>query len=250
VVERVIEKQIRDREKLPNRRKGYTQKAIVGGHKVYLRTGEYEDGRIGEIFIDMHKEGAAFRSLMNNFAIAISLGLQYGVPLDEYVDAFTFTRFEPAGMVQGNEAIKNATSILDYVFRELAISYLDREDLAHVTPADLTTTSVGGGGNSEETGPAEPPAAKYVSTGLVRGKPNEKLVVVRGGADVAPTEPAGTTALAEPTVTGGSPVGQLQARAQALATVVAEPVEELAAVPAARPDDQARLAAEARMKGL
>ena len=120
IVERIIEKAVREREKLPNRRKGYTQKAIVGGHKVYLRTGEYDDGRLGEIFIDMHKEGAAFRSLMNNFAIAISLGLQYGVPLEEYVDAFTFTRFEPAGIVQGNDAIKNATSILDYVFRELA----------------------------------------------------------------------------------------------------------------------------------
>ena len=121
IVERIIER-VRlktEREKLPNRRKGYTQKAVVGGHKVYLRTGEFEDGRLGEIFIDMHKEGAAFRSLMNNFAIAISLGLQYGVPLDEYVEAFTFTRFEPAGYVQGNEAIKNATSILDYIFREL-----------------------------------------------------------------------------------------------------------------------------------
>jgi hypothetical protein len=114
----------RDREKLPNRRKGYTQKAIVGGHKVYLRTGEYDDGRLGEIFIDMHKEGAAFRAMMNNFAIAVSLGLQYGVPLEEYVEAFTFTKFEPAGMVQGNDAIKNATSILDYIFRELAVSYL------------------------------------------------------------------------------------------------------------------------------
>ena len=114
----------RDREKLPNRRQGYTQKAIVGGHKVYLRTGEFGDGRLGEIFIDMHKEGAAFRAMMNNFAIAISLGLQYGVPLEEYVEAFTFTKFEPAGMVIGNDAIKNATSILDYVFRELAVSYL------------------------------------------------------------------------------------------------------------------------------
>ena len=111
---------MREREKLPDRRKGYTQKAIVGGHKVYLRTGEYDDGRLGEIFIDMHKEGAAFRAMMNNFAIAISLGLQYGVPLEEYVEAFTFTRFEPAGIVQGNDAIKNATSILDYIFRELA----------------------------------------------------------------------------------------------------------------------------------
>ena len=128
---------MREREKLPDRRKGYTQKAVVGGHKVYLRTGEYEDGRLGEIFIDMHKEGAAFRSLMNNFAIAISLGLQYGVPLEEYVEAFTFTRFEPAGFVQGNDAIKNATSILDYVFRELAISYLGRHDLAHVSPEEI-----------------------------------------------------------------------------------------------------------------
>jgi ribonucleoside-diphosphate reductase alpha chain len=145
IVERIIEKAIREREKLPNRRKGYTQKANVGGHKVYLRTGEYEDGRLGEIFIDMHKEGAAFRSVMNNFAIAISLGLQYGVPLDEYVEAFTFTRFEPAGFVQGNDAIKNATSILDYVFRELAISYLDRQDLAHVSPGDVGVTAIGSG---------------------------------------------------------------------------------------------------------
>ena len=124
------------RESLPARRKGYTQKARVGGHKIYLRTGEYADGRLGEIFIDMQKEGAALRSLMNNFAIAISVGLQYGVPLEEYVDAFTFTRFEPAGLVQGNDAIRNATSILDYVFRELAVSYLGRDDLSHVAPGD------------------------------------------------------------------------------------------------------------------
>ena len=125
---------MRERERMPDRRKGYTQKAVVGGHKVYLRTGEYDDGRLGEIFIDMHKEGAALRSLLNNFAIAVSLGLQYGVPLDEYVDAFTFTRFEPSGPVQGNDSIKYATSILDYVFRELAVSYLERFDLAHVDP--------------------------------------------------------------------------------------------------------------------
>src|SRR5690554_1037246 len=131
VVERVVERLVR-RERLPQRRKGYTQKAVVGGHKVYLRTGEYEDGRLGEIFVDMHKEGAAFRGLMNNFAIAISIGLQYGVPLEEYVEAFTFTRFEPSGMVEGNDAIKMATSVLDYIFRELAISYLGRNDLAHV----------------------------------------------------------------------------------------------------------------------
>ena len=156
---------MRERERMPNRRKGYTQKAVVGGHKVYLRTGEYDDGRLGEIFIDMHKEGAAFRSLMNNFAIAISLGLQYGVPLEEYVDAFTFTRFEPAGIVQGNDAIKNATSILDYIFRELAISYLGRHDLAHVNPGDIGATAIGSG---ESQGKAPPEAA--VSHGLVRGR--------------------------------------------------------------------------------
>ena len=138
IVEKIVERitVLREREKLPGRRKGYTQKAVVGGHKVYLRTGEYEDGRLGEIFIDMHKEGAALRSLINNFAIAISLGLQYGVPLEEYVDAFTFTRFEPQGPVQGNDTIKYATSILDYVFRELAISYMGRFDLAHVDPSE------------------------------------------------------------------------------------------------------------------
>ena len=137
IVERIIVKEaIRsNREKLPARRKGYTQKAIIGGHKVYLRTGEYDDGKLGEIFIDMHKEGAGFRAMMNNFAIAVSVGLQYGVPLEEFVDAFTFTRFEPAGVVQGNDSIKNATSILDYIFRELAVSYLDRTDLAHVKPS-------------------------------------------------------------------------------------------------------------------
>src|ERR1700742_4031437 len=137
IVERIVERvHDRERERLPHRRKGYTQKAVVGGHKVYLRTGEYEDGRIGEIFIDMHKDGAAFRSLMDGFAIAISMGLQYGVPLEEFVEAFTFTKFEPAGMVMGNDSIKNATSILDYIFREVAGSYLGRYDLAHVPPGD------------------------------------------------------------------------------------------------------------------
>ena len=159
---------------------------MVGGHKVYLRTGEYEDGRIGEIFIDMHKEGAAFRSLMNNFAIAISLGLQYGVPLDEYVEAFTFTRFEPAGFVQGNDAIKNATSILDYIFRELAISYLGRHDLAHVSPDEIGATVLGGGVAQDKAytpGPTPAPAS-IVSKGLVRSK-TDKLMVVRGGAVAA-----------------------------------------------------------------
>src|SRR5689334_16373370 len=151
IVERVIEKvRSHEREKLPHRRKSYTQKAIVGGHKVYLHTGEYEDGRLGEIFIDMHKEGAAFRSLMNNFAIAISVGLQYGVPLEEFVEAFTFTRFEPAGLVIGNDSIKNATSVLDYIFRELGVSYLGRTDLAHVVPAADEDLGKGGDGAAQE----------------------------------------------------------------------------------------------------
>ena len=141
---------------MPDRRKGYTQKAVVGGHKVYLRTGEYDDGRLGEIFIDMHKEGAALRSLLNNFAIAVSLGLQYGVPLEEYVDAFTFTRFEPQGPVQGNDSIKYATSILDYVFRELAVSYMERFDLAHVDPTETGFDALGKG---EEEG--KPPSASH-----------------------------------------------------------------------------------------
>jgi ribonucleoside-diphosphate reductase alpha chain len=173
IVERVVERVVErgGRSKLPHRRKGYTQKAIVGGHKVYLRTGEYDDGKLGEIFIDMHKEGAAFRSLMNNFAIAISIGLQYGVPLEEFVEAFTFTRFEPAGMVQGNDAIKMATSIIDYIFRELAISYLDRSDLGHATPEDLTPDAVGGGvGQDADLVPdPEPVIRKVASSGFVRG---------------------------------------------------------------------------------
>ena len=147
IVEKVVIKEIvrSNREKMPERRKGYTQKAVVGGHKVYLRTGEYSDGSLGEIFIDMHKEGAGFRAMMNNFAIAVSVGLQYGVPLEEFVDAFTFTKFEPAGLVQGNDSIKNATSILDYIFRELAVSYLDRTDLAHVKPEGASFDDLGRG---------------------------------------------------------------------------------------------------------
>jgi len=128
---------------MPDRRKGYIQKSSVGDHKVYLHTGEYEDGKIGEIFIDTSKEGELVKALMNNFAIAISLGLQYGVPLDEFVNAYVDTKFEPSGKVFGNDRILSATSILDYIFRELAISYLNREDLAH-------TPSIGGGEKSDE----------------------------------------------------------------------------------------------------
>ena len=198
IVERVVERYVNraERRKLPQRRKGYTQKAIVGGHKVYLRTGEYEDGKLAEIFIDMHKEGSAFRSLMNNFAIAISIGLQYGVPLEEFVEAFTFTRFEPAGLVEGNDTIKMSTSILDYIFRELAISYSGRDDLAHAQPADLMPDTVGKGVDKESLPdrPENDMAAvvqRLASNGFVRNK----LTVFQGGASkLAPVAAAGGSA--------------------------------------------------------
>ncbi len=154
VAERIVYRYIAKRRRLPDRRAGYTQKARIGNHKIYLRTGEYEDGTLGEIFLDMHKEGAAFRSMTNCFAIAVSLGLQHGVPLDEFLDAFLFTRFEPNGVVQGNPHIKMTTSIIDYIFRELAITYLGRHDLAHVAPDDLR-----GDAMHEEDDEPEPPAA-------------------------------------------------------------------------------------------
>ena len=197
VIEKVVVKELvrSHREKMPERRKGYTQKAIVGGHKVYLRTGEYKDGSLGEIFIDMHKEGAGFRAMMNNFAIAVSVGLQYGVPLEEFVDAFTFTKFEPAGMVQGNDSIKNATSILDYIFRELAVSYLDRTDLAHVKPEGATFDDIGRGeeeGLSNVKELSESAASKSLealkqisSTGYLRKRLPQELVVLNGDVDTS-----------------------------------------------------------------
>ena len=198
VAERIVERYVAQRIRPPHRRKSYIQKATVGGHKVYLHTGEYEDGRLAEIFVDMHKEGAAFRSLMNNFAIAISIGLQYGVPLDEYVEAFTFTRFEPSGMVTGNDTIKMATSILDYIFRELAVSYLGRNDLAHAEPQDLVPDAMGDGsdeGDLPEAGNnAMEAVRKYTSFGYTRN-----LLVIQGSKDSAVTEATGTD---------GAPVAQ------------------------------------------
>ena len=194
VIERVIERQVK-RRRLPPRRKGYAQKAIVGGHKVYLHTGEYEDGVLGEIFIDMHKEGAAFRSLMNNFAIAISIGLQYGVPLEEFVEAFTFTRFEPAGMVEGNDSIKMATSILDYIFRELGVSYLGRMDLAHIEGNNMAPDGLGGGheeGMPEHDEVMAATVLRYASTGYVRNN----VVAFEGGTQ-ASRETAQAGALAQ-----------------------------------------------------
>jgi ribonucleoside-diphosphate reductase alpha chain len=191
IVEKVIERE-RTRRKLPDRRKGYIQKAAVGGHKVYIHTGEYDDGELGEIFIDMHKEGAAFRSLMNNFAIAISIGLQYGVPLDEFVDAFVFTRFEPAGRVTGNDSIGSATSILDYIFRELGVSYLDRHELANADADPLDADGLGAGKADELV-----PAAHYISKGFARGAAPDNLVVLPFGrpeVTVRPVSPVSADA--------------------------------------------------------
>ncbi|MGD9740308.1 MAG: vitamin B12-dependent ribonucleotide reductase [Bauldia sp.] len=255
IVERVVEYAVREREKLPNRRKGYTQKAIVGGHKIYLKTGEYEDGRLGEIFLDMHKEGAAFRSLMNNFAIAISLGLQYGVPLEEYVEAFTFTRFEPAGIVMGNDAIKNATSILDYIFRELAISYLGRNDLAHVSPEEGVATAIGSGEHKTS-------ADAVVSHGLTRGRPVKLGLVdaprgptISGGPGRRSVTALGggrgtsAAALRKPE-TMAAPAME-RGRVEAPQALVAEPMPGRAApapAPAADASESSKIAI-ARMKG-
>ena len=182
----MVERAVAARRRLPNRRKGYTQKAVVGGHKVYLRTGEYADGRIGEIFIDMHKEGAAFRSLMNSFAIAVSIGLQYGVPLEEFVEAFAYTRFEPSGPVQGNDTVKMASSVLDYIFRELAISYLERNDLAHVDPTELHHDSIGHGAKESDL-KRDDALVQLASAGYVRGN----LRLLHGGESKTPAT-AGT----------------------------------------------------------
>ncbi|HVV64106.1 MAG TPA: vitamin B12-dependent ribonucleotide reductase [Rhizomicrobium sp.] len=260
VVERIVERiHQKDRERLPHRRKGYTQKAVVGGHKVYLRTGEYEDGRLGEIFIDMHKDGAAFRSLMDGFAIAISMGLQYGVPLEEFVDAFTFTRFEPAGMVMGNDSIKNATSVLDYIFRELAISYLGRYDLAHVPPGQDEDI---GDGVEDAPRPAKEIVRKVASNGFVRGRFGN-IGVVRGGAApkiMEEQERDGAAAhgledeaefatvdlseiRSEVLEAAANPVGDI------VTTLSASLTERVAISAAGTRDLQARRAAEARMKG-
>ena len=160
------------RKKMPDRRKGYIQKSEIGGHKVYLHIGEYDDGKVGEIFIDTNKEGELVKAMMNNFAIAISLGLQYGVPLDEYVDAFIDTKFEPSGNVDGNDRILSATSILDYVFRELAISYLGREELAH-TPSIASTSDISDGDTDDKFLKI---VKNITSKGFVRSNYEEKLV--------------------------------------------------------------------------
>jgi ribonucleoside-diphosphate reductase alpha chain len=250
IVERVIEKiRSHEREKLPHRRKSYTQKAIVGGHKVYLHTGEYEDGRLGEIFIDMHKEGAAFRSLMNNFAIAISVGLQYGVPLEEFVEAFTFTRFEPAGLVIGNDSIKNATSVLDYIFRELGVSYLGRTDLAHVVPSVDEDLGHGGGGGTQEVA-----IAKLASSGYLRGR--TQMSMVKGGAApkmLAHAEDEEQFGHFEADNDTHLDLSEIRAGVEATLNTVSAQVASLEAAMNSKPalrDTRAARAAEARLKGF
>ncbi|MBL6958869.1 MAG: vitamin B12-dependent ribonucleotide reductase [Rhodospirillales bacterium] len=254
VAERIIERFVTRRGRLPHRRKGYTQKATVGGHKVYLRTGEYEDGKLGEIFIDMHKEGAAFRSLMNNFAIAISIGLQYGVPLDEFVDAYTFTRFEPSGIVEGNDTIKMATSIIDYIFRELAVSYMGRNDLAHVEPGDLSPDSIGRGDESDSL-PVPEDTLEVVERLASQGYVRSKFLVVKGGASNS-SAPAvasvnkgngGGSAVTASTATASAAGGD--GGAQALVTT--EVTESISVENTVMASTDARLdqVREARMKG-
>ncbi len=248
IIERVVE-QSNERRRMPQRRKGYTQKAIVGGHKVYLRTGEYQDGSIGEIFIDMHKEGAAFRSLMNNFAIAISIGLQYGVPLEEFVEAFTFTRFEPSGIVTGNDAIKMSTSVLDYIFRELAISYLGRNDLAHAKLEDIAPDSLGSGHSEGELphNAVEANIRRYASVGYVRNQ----LLVLNGGA-AAPAPAINSAGINGAGVTAGSAVmpvatgGGIQELAGTAGAAEAVAVE---ATVVQHVDTRLTRVREARMKG-
>lgn len=267
IIERVIEKVIyqAERNRLPNRRKGYTQKAVVGGHNIYLRTGEFEDGQLGEIFIDMHKEGAAFRSLMNNFAMAVSLGLQYGVPLEEYVDAFSFTKFEPAGLVQGNQAIRMATSILDYIFRELAISYLGRTDLAHVDAEKLLPGTIGEGkteGRSSEaqmqqsaTSAISAATSPFASSGYVR---SNLYVLNNKGAQgsSAPTTARSQATVSSATPTTSIPTTQRGTSAATATAIVSEASleevalgEVVAAAVSSAPAPVNRVA-EAKLKGF
>ena len=212
IAEKIIHRYIAKRRRLPDRRAGYTQKAKIGGHTVYIRTGEYENGALGELFLDMHKEGAAFRSLMNCFAIAVSLGLQHGVPLEEFVEAFVFSRFEPNGMVAGNPRIKMTTSIIDYIFRELAITYLDRQDLAQVKLEDLGVDSVSADVEyeseeimSEKIIPfREPSPFKFQKPKSDRVKPSHKVV---SKLDISKTPQASATKVAQPSATAAA-IGQ------------------------------------------
>ncbi|MCG3204207.1 MAG: hypothetical protein KCHDKBKB_00917 [Elusimicrobia bacterium] len=263
VAEKLIHRYIAKRRRLPDRRAGYTQKAKIGGHTVYIRTGEYEGGELGELFLDMHKEGAAFRSLMNCFAIAVSLGLQHGVPLEEFVEAFVFTRFEPNGMVSGNPRIKMSTSIIDYIFRELAITYLDRQDLAQVQLEDLRVDSVTKGPEYESEEVMferivpfrEPSPFKFTTprSGHVENEPAEKLDISSPKVDHAvPTTPRLTTVTSTVTHSPTVEATSIKAASVATATVVngaAVPVSLSSTPRPGKADSAARKMQEARMKG-
>jgi len=228
-----------ERETLPNRRAGYTQKAKVGGHTIYIHTGEFAGGgtgtggqpRLGELFIDTAKDGAAFRSLMNCFAIAVSIGLQYGVPLERFVDAFVFTKFEPMGMVQGHDRIKFSNSIIDYIFRELAVSYLGREELAHVGPVDLATDPV------EDSAPGSEPVVAYAAP--VIAPPAPAAPVATPAAWITPPVPV------LPTAAKPAPVVPQSLRSAAVAVAVTATTTTAAG----EVRTQASLYAEARQKG-
>jgi ribonucleoside-diphosphate reductase alpha chain len=208
IAEKIIHRYIAKRRRLPWRRKGYIQKAKIGPQSLYLRTGEYEDGTLGEIFIDMHREGAGFRSLLSSFAISISLGLQHGVPLEEFIDAFVFTRFEPSGMVQGNDKIKMATSIIDYIFRELAVTYLGRYDLAHISPMELEEK------RKADKRPMEDP--EYEDEVVI----SERFIDDEEPPVVAPIEPIAAARTAE-SVASPVPIGALSGAPKGLTKLVA-----------------------------
>ncbi len=230
LAERLVVRYLAKRRRLPDRRKGYTQKAVVGGHKVFLRTGEYDDGTLGEIFIDMHKEGAAFRSLMNSFAIAISIGLQHGVPLEKFAEQFLFSRFEPNGVVRGNDHIKMATSIIDYMFRELAITYLGRHDLAHVNPEMLRHDTM-----HEET-------PSYGEEEVVTGR-NVMLTETAIDVDAAPRAPVNPVTEVRPppaTPHSGATVSAGSNGSRPGATVKARPVVSVSAYAAQVRDAKAK----------
>lgn len=251
ITEKVIHRYIARRRRLPDRRAGYTQKARIGPHKVYLRTGEYADGTLGEIFIDMHKEGAAFRSMTNCFAIAVSLGLQHGVPLEEFVDAFVFTRFEPNGTVQGNPHIKMATSIIDYIFRELAVTYLGRFDLAHVDP-DSTR------GDAMHTKEREPDfeAEEIISERVVESKGSRRLAVPKSERVASPSQPpkpSSTKPTASAPPASASPSGSASStHAAKVSGIMATPAGKAVTAAASAATDSSTMAEkirQARLKG-
>ncbi|MCC5815665.1 MAG: vitamin B12-dependent ribonucleotide reductase [Leptospira sp.] len=242
VAEKIIYKYVSQRRRLPNRRAGYTQKAMVGGHKVYLRTGEYEDGQLGEIFIDMHKEGAAFRSLMNAFAISISLGLQHGVPLEEFVEAFTFFKFEPNGMVSGNPHIKMGTSVIDYLFRELAVTYLGRYDLAQVSPDDLRADEIGR--KSNQVLPDDPNEATLPKSPVSKSENKENAINPMSISEVLTSQPKTETKAA-------STVAKAQVVQVPVGAAAHSTASNISTMPSARDKEREtmRIIEEARTKG-